>query len=141
VKRRYSRTLVLAIATVQAIASTLILPNGVPASAAAALRKVGYFSRTATDFNGKNFQIRDLDQKGSAAKLSHLIYAFGDVSASGECQFTGGKAWHDYQKRFDAAHSVDGAADKFDQTLAGNFNQIKKLKAKYGMRTSISCRS
>ncbi|MEU5788957.1 glycoside hydrolase family 18 protein [Micromonospora purpureochromogenes] len=101
-------------------------------------RKVGYFSRGATDFTGEDFQIRSLDQKGSAAKLSHLHYAFGDVSSTGECQFTADDAFHDYQKLYDAAHSLDGVADQPNQPLAGTSNQIKKLKAKWGLRTAIS---
>ena len=42
-----------------------------------------------------------------------------------------GDAWADYQTRFTAADSVDGVADTFNQPLAGNFNQLKELKAKY----------
>ncbi|SDK40294.1 glycoside hydrolase family 18 protein [Streptomyces indicus] len=129
--------MILAFVGVLAITASLLLPAQA-ADAAGASRKVGYFSRAATDFSGENFQIRDLDQKGSAAKLTHLHYAFGDISPSGECYFGTGDAKHDYQKVFDSGRSVDGVADRPDQSLAGNFNQIKKLKAKYGLRTSIS---
>ena len=131
--------LVLAVALVQAVAASLVLPVAVlGADAAVAYRKVGYFSRAATDFAGEDFQIRDLDQKGSAGKLSHLHYAFGGISSAGECQFTADDALHDYQKLYDASRSLDGVADQPDQPLAGTFNQIKKFKAKYGLRTSIS---
>ncbi|WP_199550000.1 glycoside hydrolase family 18 protein [Streptomyces sp. N35] len=134
---RRPRPVILAFAAVLAMTATLIVPAQA-ADAAGSLRKVGYFSRAATDFSGEDFQIRNLDQNGSAAKLTHLQYAFGDISPSGECHFAAGDAGHDYQKTFDAARSVDGVADQPNQPLAGNFNQIKKLKAKYGLRTSIS---
>jgi GH18 family chitinase len=42
-----------------------------------------------------------------------------------------GDAWADYQKPFDAATSVSGVADVWNQPLKGNFNQLKQLKAKY----------
>jgi chitinase len=134
-----TRPLVLAVAAVQAIGATLFLPIATPAAGAAVTyRKVGYFSRAATDFRGADFQLRTLDQKGSAAQLTHLHYAFGGVSAAGECQVTSEDAGHDYQKLYDAQRSVDGVADLPEQPLAGTFNQLKKLKAKYGLRTSIS---
>lgn len=56
---------------------------------------------------------------------------------------TGGDAWADYQKGFGAADSVDGVGDAWgwpqwddprqgkSGPLKGNFNQLKKLKAKY----------
>ena len=44
---------------------------------------------------------------------------------------TGGDAWADIQKGFDASTSVSGVADAWDQTVKGNFNQLKELKAKY----------
>ncbi|HEX4462938.1 MAG TPA: glycoside hydrolase family 18 protein, partial [Polyangia bacterium] len=42
-----------------------------------------------------------------------------------------GDQFADYTKSFDATTSVDGVADVYSQTLKGNFNQLKKLKAKY----------
>ncbi|HEY3505090.1 MAG TPA: glycosyl hydrolase family 18 protein [Actinocatenispora sp.] len=42
-----------------------------------------------------------------------------------------GDQFADYEKTFDAASSVDGQADAWGQPIAGNFNQIKKLKARH----------
>jgi len=42
-----------------------------------------------------------------------------------------GDQFADYQKTFDASSSVDGQADAYGQPIAGNFNQLKKLKARH----------
>jgi len=74
--------------------------------------------------------LNDVDASGAAAKLTHINYAFGNISSDGKCfevnQTGQGDAWADYQRRFTAAESVDGLADVFDQPLAGNFNQLKQ---------------
>ncbi|MFD3683096.1 glycoside hydrolase family 18 protein [Streptomyces sp. NPDC058613] len=104
-------------------------------------KKVGYF--TQWGIYGRDFQVQDLDANGSAGKLTHINYAFGNVSADGKC-FTGNvpgeaDAWADYSRPLDAANSVDGVADTWDQPLAGNFNQLRELKAKHpGLKTLIS---
>jgi chitinase len=72
-----------------------------------------------------------------------LNYAFGNVNSEGKCfevnQAGVGDAWADYQRPHPANESVDGVADAPGQALAGNFNQIKKLKAKYPrLRAQIS---
>jgi chitinase len=94
---------------------------------------VGYFAQWG--IYARNFKVRNIDASGQAAKLTHINYAFGNVSEAGRCfeanQAGVGDAWADYQTRFSAADSVDGVADVFNQPLAGNFNQLKKLKAKY----------
>ncbi|WP_157432798.1 MULTISPECIES: glycoside hydrolase family 18 protein [unclassified Actinoplanes] len=134
---------VLAVAALQVAAATLALPIATPAAAQAAApyRKVGYFSRAAVKpkaEGGADFQIRDLDEKGSAAKLTSLHYAFGSISAAGECQITSDEARLDYQQEYPATDSLDGVADQPGQALRGVFNQIRRLKAKYSLRTSIS---
>ncbi len=104
-------------------------------------KKVGYFTQWGV--YGRDFQVRDLEANGSAGKLTHINYAFGNVSADGRC-FTGNvpgeaDAWADYARPLDAADSVDGVADTFDQPLAGNFNQLRELKAKHpGLKVLIS---
>jgi chitinase len=97
------------------------------------LKRVGYF--TQWGIYGRNFQVKDLDTSGQAARLTHLNYAFGNVNAEGKC-FTGNvagqaDAWADYEHPVDAAGSVDGTADTADQPLAGSFNQLRELKAKH----------
>ena len=41
-----------------------------------------------------------------------------------------GDAWADYQRTISAAESVDGIGDTWDQTLKGNWNQLRKLKSR-----------
>ncbi|MGJ7908764.1 glycoside hydrolase family 18 protein [Actinopolyspora sp. H202] len=96
-------------------------------------RKVGYF--TQWSIYDRQFYINDLVTSGTAEKLTHINYAFGNLDSSGQC-FTGNQAgesdaWADYQKRFSAANSVDGVADTWDQPLAGNLNQLAELKEMY----------
>lgn len=92
---------------------------------------VGYFIRWGV--YGRAFYPKTLDTNGTAAKLTHLNYAFGNV-VNGKCGILPsplGDSWADYQMDFDAAKSVDGVADLWTQPLKGNFNQLRKLKAKY----------
>jgi chitinase len=96
-------------------------------------RKVGYFIQWG--IYGRGFFVKDLVTSGSAAKLTHVNYAFANVSQDGRCfeaNIAGeGDAWADYQRPASAAESVDGVADSPDQALKGNFNQLRKLKARY----------
>jgi chitinase len=103
--------------------------------------QVGYF--TQWGIYGRNFKVRDLETSGAAANLTHINYAFGNVDSTGRCFEANaagvGDAWADYQRRFGAAESVDGVADVFDQPLAGNFNQLRKLKARHpGLKVLMS---
>ncbi|MDF6044628.1 glycoside hydrolase family 18 protein [Streptomyces sp. JH14] len=116
--------------------------SGSHASASSATyKRVGYFTQWGV--YGRDFQVKDLDTSGAAAKLTHINYAFGNVSADGKC-FTGNvpgeaDAWADYVRPLDAAGSVDGVADTDTQPLAGNFNQLRELKAKHpGLKVLIS---
>ncbi|WP_185911131.1 glycoside hydrolase family 18 chitinase [Streptomyces sp. WAC07149] len=88
--------------------------------------KLGYF----TDWGvyQRNYHVKNLVTSGSAAKITHINYAFGNVQ-NGKC--TIGDAYADYDKAYTADQSVDGVADNWDQPLRGNFNQLRKLKAKY----------
>ncbi|MER5481999.1 glycoside hydrolase family 18 protein [Streptomyces sp. NPDC002812] len=96
-------------------------------------KKVGYFTQWGV--YGRDFQVQDLEKNGSASMLTHINYAFGNISADGKC-FTGNipgeaDAWADYVRPLDAENSVDGVADDWVQPLAGNFNQLRELKAKH----------
>ncbi|MGW6553448.1 glycoside hydrolase family 18 protein, partial [Streptomyces sp. NPDC055051] len=107
-------------------------PTPRPPAAEHALKRIGYF--TQWGIYGRNFQVKDLDTSGSAAKLSHINYAFGIVDKAGKCVIgpvPGSDPWADYVRPVDAATSVDGAADTAEQPLAGNFNQLRELKAKH----------
>ncbi|MEU0370562.1 glycoside hydrolase family 18 chitinase [Streptomyces sp. NPDC006283] len=88
--------------------------------------KLGYFTNWGV--YGRNYHVKNLVTSGSASKITHINYAFGNVSG-GRC--TIGDAYADYDKAYTADQSVDGVADTWDQPLRGNFNQLRKLKAKY----------
>ncbi|MFB7464539.1 glycosyl hydrolase family 18 protein [Streptomyces sp. NPDC056224] len=88
--------------------------------------KLGYF--TEWGVYGRNYHVKNLVTSGSAAKITHINYAFGNVQ-NGQC--TIGDAYADYDKAYTADQSVDGVADTWDQPLRGNFNQLRKLKKQY----------
>ncbi|WP_407352459.1 glycosyl hydrolase family 18 protein [Luteimonas sp. R10] len=108
---------------------------------------IGYF--TQWGIYGRNYQVKDIDASGSAARLTHINYAFGNVR-NNRCEVgvtqpsdpntgAGGDAFADYTKSFGAAQSVDGVGDTWDQPLRGNWNQLKKLKARHpGLKVLIS---
>ncbi|MEW1900585.1 glycoside hydrolase family 18 protein [Streptomyces sp. NPDC086147] len=105
-----------------------------------ALKRIGYF--TQWGIYGRNFQVKDLETSGTAAKLSHINYAFGVIGPDGKCLMgnaPGSDPWADYVRPVDAANSVDGVGDTADQRLAGNFNELRELKAKHpGLKVMIS---
>ncbi|MFF2204400.1 glycosyl hydrolase family 18 protein [Streptomyces sp. NPDC058145] len=88
--------------------------------------KLGYF--TEWGIYGRNYNVKNLVTSGSASKITHINYAFGNVTG-GKCAI--GDSYADYDKAFTADQSVSGAADTWDQPLRGNFNQLRQLKAKY----------
>ncbi|MFE9399828.1 glycosyl hydrolase family 18 protein [Streptomyces flavidovirens] len=88
--------------------------------------KLGYF--TEWGIYGRNYHVKNLDTSGSAAKITHINYSFGNVQG-GKC--TMGDSFAAIDKAYTADQSVDGKADTWDQPLRGNFNQLRKLKAKY----------
>ncbi|MFE0496876.1 glycosyl hydrolase family 18 protein [Streptomyces albidoflavus] len=87
---------------------------------------LGYF--TEWGVYGRNYHVKNLVTSGSAEKITHINYSFGNVQG-GKC--TIGDSFAAYDKAYTAAESVDGVADTWDQPLRGNFNQLRKLKAKY----------
>ncbi|MER6199544.1 glycoside hydrolase family 18 chitinase [Streptomyces sp. NPDC001586] len=88
--------------------------------------KLGYF--TEWGVYGRNYHVKNLVTSGTASKITHINYAFGNVQ-NGQC--TIGDAYADYDKAYTADQSVDGVADTWDQPLRGNFNQLRKLKKAY----------
>ncbi|NEA31605.1 glycoside hydrolase family 18 protein [Streptomyces sp. SID13031] len=120
------------------VAAAVTVPLGlvaVPAEAHSQKRVVGYY----TQWSGydRNFLVSDLVKNGTAAKLTHLNYAFGFLDAQGKC--ISSDPWADYQRPFTAEQSVNGQADVAGQPLSGNLNQLKELKKKFPkLRISIS---
>jgi len=88
--------------------------------------KVGYF--TQWGIYGRDFQLAKVQQSGAAARLTHLNYAFGPVTAAGVCDSA--DSWADWGVSFPDALSVDGVADVPGQPIAGNLHQLAELKAK-----------
>ncbi len=88
---------------------------------------LGYFVEWGV--YARNYHVKNIVTSGSASKLTHINYAFGNVQ-NGQCVI--GDAYADYDKFYDAASSVDGVADTWDAgALRGNFNQLRKLKQLY----------
>src|SRR5277367_1633069 len=86
-----------------------------------------------------NYNLANLESNGSAAKLSHLVYAFGDVSASASDPSTNtcviADAWADFEDN--NLPPVGGIADSWP--LYGNFAEILKLKQLHAkLKTVIS---
>ncbi|MFD9224049.1 glycoside hydrolase family 18 protein [Streptomyces sp. NPDC060064] len=94
-----------------------------PAAAAAGSKVVGYF--TEWGVYDRNYHVKNIQTSGSANKLTHINYAFGNVTG-GKCAI--GDSFADYEKTYTAGQSVDGVADTWDQPLRGSFNQLRKLK-------------
>jgi chitinase len=132
--------------------------NASPASAAVtvttddavgsgAYAKVGYFVQWG--IYGRQYFVKNLETSGAAAKLTHVNYAFANLdpvnltclqgvtrgttaNPQDPDQGTGaGDADADYGRPFAAAQSVDGVGDTGWETLRGNYNQLRKLKAKH----------
>src|SRR5207253_2095146 len=74
----------------------------------------------------RNFTLYNVQANGQADRLTHINYAFGDISPSYQCATV--DAFADYNKIFKAGESVDGVADTSSQPLKGNFNELRKLK-------------
>ncbi|MER6472977.1 glycoside hydrolase family 18 protein [Streptomyces collinus] len=87
---------------------------------------VGYFTEWGT-YDRKYF-VKNVETSGSAARLTHINYAFGNVTG-GKCAM--GDSYAATDRAYTAAESVDGVADTWDQPLRGNFNQLLKLKKKH----------
>ena len=97
----------------------------------------GFFEEWSIYYAGYN--LASLESNGSAAKLSHLIYAFGDVSASASDPSTNtcviADAWADFENN--NLPPVGGIADTWP--LYGNFAEILKLKQLHpNLQTVIS---
>jgi len=97
----------------------------------------GYFEEWSIYYSGYN--LANLESNGSAAKLSHLVYAFGDVSASASDPSSNtcviADAWADFENN--NLPPVGGISSSWP--LFGNFAEILKLKQLHpGLKTVIS---
>lgn len=108
-------------------------------------RSVGYFQQHAPSKDGRDYQVADLITSGAMEHLTHINYSFGNVTSELICDITDAEApadapdpgqiegdpHNDYQRLVSKKDSVDGKADVEGQAMAGNFNQLAKLKEKY----------
>jgi chitinase len=102
-------------------------PTNPPPPGPAGKKIVGYFAEWGV--YGRNYHVKNIVTSGSAAKLTHIQYAFGNVT-NGQCAI--GDSYADYDKAYSAADSVDGVADTWDAgALRGSFGQLRKLKKQY----------
>ncbi|MGW7350136.1 glycoside hydrolase family 18 protein [Streptomyces sp. Z26] len=85
--------------------------------------KLGYF--TEWGVYDRNYHVKNLVSSGTADKITHINYSFGNVQG-GKC--TMGDSFAAIEKSYTADQSVDGQADAWDQPVRGNFNQLLKLK-------------
>ncbi|MGJ7919016.1 glycosyl hydrolase family 18 protein [Neobacillus sp. LXY-4] len=85
-------------------------------------KMVGYYTSWSTY---SNFQVTNIE----ASKLTHLNYAFANISADGKIAL--GDSWADVEKPF--------PGDTAEQPYKGNFYQLTKLKQQYPhLKTLIS---
>ncbi len=88
---------------------------------------LGYFAEWG--IYARNYHVKNIVTSGSASKLTHINYAFGNVT-NGQCAI--GDSYADYDRFYDAASSVDGIADTWDAgALRGSFGQLRRLKKMY----------
>jgi chitinase len=97
-----------------------VLPNG--GDMDENFRMVGYYA--AWDVYERNVQLSRIQ----AGKLTHINYAFSNISPAGECILGDGEA--DTIRFFSATTSVSGEADP-TTGLRGNFHQFMLLKEKF----------
>lgn len=87
-------------------------------------RVVGYYAQWVADQRG--YFVSNIP----ADKLTHINYAFANVTDDGKCVL--GDIAADTGRVYTAEESVSGKADSTDPTaLHGNFNQLLQLKEKY----------
>jgi chitinase len=82
----------------------------------------GYFEEWSIYY--ANYNIANLQQNGVAAKLTHLLYAFGNVTTTPAPACAFADTWADYQSPY--LPSVNGTP--YPGPLYGNFAAIQQLK-------------
>jgi chitinase len=91
-----------------------------PAGAASSKLLGAYFEEWS--IYGANYNISDVQNSGAASKLTHLLYAFANVSSDGQCAIA--DSWADYQTPY--LPSVNG--QPYTGPLYGNFAALQQLK-------------
>ena len=116
----------LGLALVFILSSCIPSPRAsLPPGLAAGKHVIGYFASWAP---AQGYLVADIP----ADKLTHINYAFSNVSANGACQL--GDRAADVERVYSAAESVSGVADSTGPAAGhfnGTFNQLLELKKKY----------
>jgi chitinase len=98
-----------------------------PPSSPGSQKVIGYFAQWTV--YARNYHVKNIHTSGSGSKLTHILYAFGNVTG-GQCQI--GDSYADYDRFYQAGESVDGVADTWEPgALRGNFGQLRRLKRMY----------
>jgi GH18 family chitinase len=87
-----------------------------------AKKLIGYYPSWAA---GRGVYLKDTPY----TRLTHINYAFSNVSESGEC--TLGDPTADVTRVYAAEESITGKDDKSNAAFHGNFNQLLELKDQY----------
>jgi chitinase len=110
-----------------AVGATPTKTNTAPPPPPAGSRVLGYFAQWTV--YARNYHVKNIVTSGSASKLTHINYAFANVT-NGQCVI--GDSYADYDRFYDAASSVSGVSDTWDAgALRGSFHQLQELKAAY----------
>jgi chitinase len=137
------------VAVAAALPAVLATGGSVANAATSGGVKFAYYDQWSVYQNA--FYLKSLDTEGIAGKLDFLLYDFENIDPTNLTCFEATKAtdpdpagendpnagdgaedqYADYQMAIAAGNSVDGVGDTNNQPLQGNFNQLKKLKAKY----------
>src|SRR2546430_6013956 len=127
-------------------AAAAVLGSGTAQAATTGGVKFAYFTQWGIYQNG--YYPQTLDRSGNADKIDFIVYAFENIDPVNQQCFertsaasqdennpnagdNAGDQFADYLKSYTPDISVDGVGDVFNQPIAGNFNQLKKLKAKH----------
>jgi len=124
-KKVYSLWLVLAFILCSCSPAKTAISTQLPSNLATNKRVIGYFVEWAP---AGGYLVSDIP----ANKITHIDYAFSNVSENGECKL--GDPAADVERVYSEAESVNGKADSTDPTtfhFNGSFNQLLELKAKY----------
>jgi len=106
---------------------TAVFSDGITPPPPAKKEVVGYFIQWGV--YRRDYHVKNIVTSGSADTLTVINYAFAGIGDDLRCEIL--DSFADYNKRYDGDDSVDGVADTVEQTLKGNFNQLKKLKTMY----------
>lgn len=83
---------------------------------------------------GLRYYAKHIEKSGAAEKLTTLIYAFcyPALDSTGQIVPMFMNSYQAYQQPYSAEMSIDGKADdSIKQVLRGQFNQLRKLKARH----------